>query len=103
MTLTGTEFAFHADASGAVTDGLSLPADATIALPATATVAVDFAGRRPTCDLLSAGTITGCDLATWTLAVTPETSDRFKLKVVEKDGKQVLQAVLRGGLYLLIR
>ena len=103
VTLTGTEFAFHADASGAVTDGLSLPADATIALPATATVAVDFAGRRTTCDLLSAGTITGCDLATWTLAVTPETSDRFKLKVVEKDGKQVLQAVLRGGLYLLIR
>ena len=101
--LTDVAHAFGVDASGAVTNAVSLPAGADLVLPAAGTVSVAFANKPVSCDLMTAKTVTGADLAAWTFAVTPDTAKDMELKVVDlDDGRQALRLVVKGGGTLLI-
>ncbi|MGN0846307.1 MAG: hypothetical protein ACI4RA_02855, partial [Kiritimatiellia bacterium] len=92
--------AFHVDAAGAVTDALTLPAGATLRLPAEGTLDVAFAARPVSCVLARAGAITGIEPARWTVNLTPE--PRGTTRLVCKDGELRLE-VLPVGTVLYLR
>lgn len=100
LALADAALAFHVDAAGTVTDALTLPAGATLALPEAGTLTVSFAGKPTSCTLATAGTVTGIDPARWTVALEPVF--RGTSRLVCTAGALRLE-VIPGGTVLLFR
>lgn len=97
VELVGPDFAFDADASGVVTNAVTLPGQTDLVLPTSGALAVAFANCPKTCDLMTAKSVTGLDADQWTIAVSPETGKELRLKVIDQNGRQTLRLVVKGG------